>query len=90
MTKILAKFPFDDPTLKELAFLNPRNRDKSFAAGSSRLVSKFGTFTSDEMDSLEVEFHDFHASLDADLPVYDPQVSSGITMQLTLLALDEY
>ena len=44
----------------------------------SRLASKFGTFTSDEIDSLEMEFRDFRASLDADLPEYDPQISSGV------------
>ena len=37
VTKILAKFPFNNATLKELAFLNSRNRDQSSAAGWSRV-----------------------------------------------------
>ena len=73
MSKILAKFSFDDPTLQELAFLNPHNRDQCSAA---RLATKFTTFTSDEM---EMEFQDFRAASDADdLPEYDPQVSSAV------------
>lgn len=41
------------------------------------LATKFATFTSNEMDGLEMEFCDFRAS-DADLPWYDPHVSSAV------------
>ena len=78
VTKILAKFPFDDSTLKELAFLDPRNQDQSSSAGLSRLATRFATFTNDKMDSLEMEFGDFCASLHSELPEYNPHISSAI------------
>ena len=45
VSKILAKFPFSDETIKELAFLDPRNREKTTTAGLVALANRFTTFT---------------------------------------------
>ena len=60
-TAVLAKFPFAD----DLAFLDPRNREKTT---SSALANRFTEFTTDEIDDLVTEFRDYRAALDIELP----------------------
>lgn len=73
VSKMLAKFPFDDSTIKELAFLDPRNRNKSSLGGLTQLATRFTSFTSDEIDSLCMEFRDFRATSNTHLPTFDPK-----------------
>ena len=68
VSKILAKFPFADETIKELAFLDPRNRDKTTITGLIRLANRFTTFTADKINDLVTEFRDYRAISDSDLP----------------------
>lgn len=51
-SKIPAKFPFHDQILKELAFLDPCNWNKSSIGGLIQLAAMFTSFTSDEIDTL--------------------------------------
>ena len=48
VSKILAKFPFADETIKELAFLDPPNREKTTVTGLIGLANHFTTFTADD------------------------------------------
>ena len=73
VSKMLVKFPFDDSTIKELAFLDPRNRNKSSFGGLTQLVTRLTSITSDEIDSLSMEFRDFRATSDTHLPTFDPK-----------------
>jgi hypothetical protein len=65
VSKILAKFP---ETIKELAFLDPRNREKTTITGLIQLANRFTIFTADEIDDLVTEFRDYRAISDSDLP----------------------
>ena len=58
----LEKFPFSDATSKYLGFLDPRSHNNSPAAGVIKLA------TEEEMDTLFMEFQDFRASSDDQLP----------------------
>ena len=78
VSKILAKFPFTDPNIKELAFLDPRNRDQCSSTGLIRLATRFTTFDSDEIDTLVMEFRDYRATSLTDLPDFDPNESVAI------------
>lgn len=64
VSKILAKFPFADETITELAFLDPRNRMKTTVNGLIVLANCFTTFTADEIDDLVTEFCDYRATSD--------------------------
>ena len=44
VAKILAKFPFSDNTIKELALLDPRNRNRFSSAGLMELTARFTAF----------------------------------------------
>lgn len=78
VTKILAKFPFNESTLKELAFLDNQNRGQTSSAGLITLSNRFASFNDEDRDRLEMEFCDFRASTDAELPAFDPQDSYAI------------
>ena len=68
VSKILAKFPFADGTLKDLAFLDPRNCEKTTTSGLLTLANRFTEFTADEIDDLVTAFRDYRAALDSELP----------------------
>ena len=71
VSKIINKFPFNNNTIKQLAFLDPRNRDKTSINGIIQLASRFITFSPDEMDTLSLEFRDYRASALDQLPAFD-------------------
>ena len=78
VSKILTKFPFSDNTIKELAFLDPRNRELSSSTGVVQLVTRFTSFTVDQMDTLSMQFRDFRAASDDQLPPFDPHETAAI------------
>ena len=78
VSKISAKFPFADPTVKELAFLDPHHRDQSSSSGLVGLATHFTHFTTDEIDTVAMEFRDYQAASDTDLPEFDPREYAGI------------
>ena len=71
VSKIIDKFPFNNNTIKQLAFLDPRNRDKTSNNGIIQLASRFITFSPDEKDTLSLEFRDYRASASDQLPAFD-------------------
>ena len=71
VSKIIDKFPFNNNTIKQLAFLDPRNRDKTSSNGIIQLASRFITFSPDEKDTLSLEFRDYRASASDQLPAFD-------------------
>ena len=60
VAKMIEKFPFNDNTIQELAFLDPRNRDKTSLNGSVQLANRFVSYSTDKLDSLNMEFRDYH------------------------------
>ncbi len=68
VSKILEKFPFSDNTIKQLAFLDPKNRDKTMISGLISLARRFTSFTADEIDELVMEFRDYRSMPEEDLP----------------------
>ena len=73
VTKMLAKFPFPDDTLKELAFSYPRNHAMSFSTtGIVNLATRFTSFSADDIDCLLMEFRDYHVAPDHQLPAFVP------------------
>jgi len=76
--KIIGKFPFNDATLHELAFLDPRYRDKTSLNGIIQVASRFTSFSPDEMDTLSMEFRDYRASPIDQLPTFDPKEGGAI------------
>ena len=77
VSKILAKFPFANET-KELAFLDPRNREKTSINGLIWLANRFTTFTADEIDDLVTEFRDYRAISDSALPRVDTNEDAAL------------
>ena len=71
--KILDKFPFEDTTIKELAFLDPRNRTISPVTGIINLATRFCQFSTDEIDILTIQFQDYRACSDLQLPSLGPE-----------------
>ena len=78
VSKILTKFPFSDNTIKELAFPDPRNSELSSSTGVVQLATKFTSFTVDQMDTLSMQFRDFRAASDDQLPPFDPHETAAI------------
>jgi hypothetical protein len=78
VSKMIAKFPFSDDTLKELAFLDPRNRVASTPSGITNLACRFSSFSTDEIDSLMMEFRDYRIAPDDQLPVFMPSDSAAV------------
>ena len=68
MEKIIIKFPFQDRILKEIAFLNPQNRQLTSVMGIVNLASRFTSFSTDKMDELMMEFRDYRGATDGQLP----------------------
>ncbi len=75
---MIAKFPFNDQVLQQFAFLDPSNRDKTSLNGIVQLASGFGSFSPDEMDTLNMEFRDYRASLLNQLPTFDIKETGAI------------
>ena len=73
VSKMITKFPFNNETIGQLAFLDPRNRNKTSINGIIQLASRFTSFSPDEMDSLCLEFRDYRASAWDQLPSFDPK-----------------
>ena len=51
---MLTKFPFSDDLLKQLAFLDPRNRSVTSVTGVVSLASHFTSYSTDEIDTLMI------------------------------------
>ena len=68
VSKMLAKFPFSDGTLKELAFLYPPDRSKTTITGLMHLAKRFTSFSVDDTDNLIMEYRDYRACSDEQLP----------------------
>ena len=77
-SKMIAKFPFNDTTIKELAFLDPRNRNKTSMSGLIQLANRFTSFSSDEIDILDMEFRDYRASPLEELPGFNIEETRAI------------
>ncbi len=67
-----------DKVLQQFAFLGPRNRDKTSLNGNVQLAIRFGYFSPDEMDTLNMEFRDYRASFLNQLPTFDPKETGAI------------
>ena len=76
--KMIDKFPFNDNTLQQLAFLDPRNRDNTSLSGIIQLASRFTSFSPEEMDTLGMEFRDYRASPLDQLPTYDAKEAGAV------------
>ena len=75
VSKMIAKFPFK---VNQLAFLDPRNRDKTSLSGIIQLANRFTSFSSDQLDTLSMKFRDFRASTLDELPLFDPKEAGAI------------
>ena len=51
---MIEKFPFNDNTIQDLTFLDPRNRDKTSLNGFVRLANRFVSYSTDELDTLNI------------------------------------
>ena len=78
VSKMLAKFPFKDKTISDLAFLDPRNRVKTSSASIIRLTKRFLTDNSDKIDAIVAEFLSFQVAPDSQLPIFDPKTDAAI------------
>ena len=78
VSKMIAKFPFHDDTIKQLAFLDPRNRDKTSLNDIIQLANRFTSFSLDEIDTLSIEFRDFRATPLDQLPTYDSKEAGAV------------
>ena len=73
VTKMLAKCPFSDDTLKELAFLDPCNSAMSSSTtGIVNLATRFTSFSADDIDCLLMEFRDYGVAPNHQLPAFVP------------------
>ena len=57
---------------KHLAFLDPRNRSVPSTSGIATLAFRFTSFSTDDTDSLLLEFRDYRVALDHQLPAFVP------------------
>ena len=58
LQRLIEKFPFNDNTIQELAFLDPRNRDKTSLNGFFRLANIFESYSTYELDTLNMDIRD--------------------------------
>ena len=75
VSKILAKFPFNDNTLKKLQFLDPRKRFNMATADVLDLAGQFTSYTDDDIDSLTM---DYRSCTDDELPHFDHHSDAAI------------
>ncbi|XP_033757996.1 uncharacterized protein LOC117340342 [Pecten maximus] len=67
--KMCNKFPFGDPTMKDLGFLNPSARSSKTSDAVIRLIKRFPSLSTDEnLQQLQDQFDDYMLSPDSDLP----------------------
>ena len=70
VSKMIDKFPFNNKIIQQLAFLDPRNKDKASFTGIVHLANQFASFSPDKMDTLGMEFRDYRASTLDQLPAF--------------------
>ena len=70
VSKMIDKYPFNNEMIQQLAFLDPRNKDKTSFTGIVHLANQFASFSPDEMDTLGMEFRDYRASTLDQLPAF--------------------
>ena len=75
---MIEKFPFNDNTIQDLAFLDHRNSDKTSLNGFVRLANRYVLYSTDELDTLNMEFRDYRASSLDNLPKFDPKEHGAI------------
>ena len=78
VSKMLVKFPFTNGTLKEMAFLDPRNRTMASVTGIVSLASRFTSFSTDEIDTLVLEFRDYRVAPMNELPTFAPAEDAAV------------
>ena len=67
-SKIIAKFPFDDSTIKDLCLLDPHHRFDTSAASVARLYRRF--LPSADLDAILMEFREYQSLPNPQLPLY--------------------
>ena len=77
--KIIAKFPFQDQALSDLAFLDPCNRMNSTQLSVFRLCKSFMMEDPREIDEVTDEFLSFRVAPDHQLPSFDPSSLAAMT-----------
>ena len=76
---MLAKFPFSDDTLKERAFLDPRNHAMSSSTtGIVNLATRFTSFSADDIDCLLMEFRKYRVAPNHQLPAFVPSDNAAM------------
>lgn len=78
VSKLLAKFPLKEKTIRDLSFLDPRSRVKTSSASIVRLTKRFLTNNPDEIDAIVAEFLSFQVAPDSQLPSFDPKTDAAI------------
>ena len=68
--KMIDKFSFNNEIIQQLAFHDPRNKDKTSFTNIVHLANQFASFSPDEMDTLGMEFRDYRASTLDQLPAF--------------------
>ena len=87
--KILDKFPFEDDTIKELSFLDPRYRTKCTVNGMIHLSTRFTTFSTDEIDTLIAEFQEYRIASDQQFPSFDYKEYAAVDHFWAAIAMAE-
>ena len=78
MKRVLDKFPFQDNTIEELSLLDPRNR-LHLSSSALHISNKFVLDEHElDLDSLSLEFRDFKAYSNTQLPLFDPVAPDAI------------
>ena len=69
--KIIAMFPFADPTINDLSMLDPCNRSRASTTFVTRMLKRFyKQCSTDDMDAIVMELHEYRLLPDGQLPVY--------------------
>ena len=89
VSKMFDKFPFEDKVIKELACLDPCNRTKISTSGIINLATRFTSFSTDEMDTITIEFQDFRAFSDNQLPTFSPSKENSKATDYFWAAMSE-
>ena len=77
--KMEAKFTFDDRTIRDLSFLDPRKRLNVSSESINRLSTRFLSMLSyEELDELQAELRDYKSMPECLLPTLDMSSNSGI------------
>lgn len=69
--KMVAKFPFKDPVVNSLSFLNPEERGDVTFGNVMNIVKRFPVLvTETQLSQLEEEFNDYQVTPSSEMPVY--------------------